>query len=627
MIAGQHPVVQALLGTLLTWGLTALGAALVFVFTTGKRKVLDASLGFAAGVMLAASYWSLLSPAIEMAEQSQTYGIHGEFAFIPVSIGFALGAVFVYMSDVFLPYLGVSSPNVALALSSEDKFHAEEGDFTTVTAEPAQDSSFSIGPMHRRKASGSHKVALSTGEEEETSSLNDEKKARQASMKGLAVGVGFAAVGKTHAASFEKARNLAWGIGIQNFPEGLAVSLPLRGSGMSVWKSFWYGQLSGMVEPLAGVFGAVAMVIAEPLLPYALAFAAGAMVYVVVDDIVPEANTSGNAKLASWGCIVGFIIMMSLDVGFSSRSKVNKDQQSPGSTFQRAAGTPGGIDRLFSRSPTISSDVCLSCMTCGQANLPLRRICSLVWGRDVLSGPRFGNVALFFTDVTAVVVALDGFPSERTQKYCQLEPDMCVKLGRRGQGSRPVFRSRSLVDPDGTGLECGDYFIGKDSVNYVAHTEGVKRLGSTHPKGTLQGTIIWLSSVEESRLLPGNISIQYREGAVRYHTDDPMAVGGIFRRVGACVVCSGVSRSQEEWKMTEKKITEDEAEIAGSGAPFPNALFTAKVCLVPVLLTFRGASEPQRRRPKEENTFKSTPRTGETDQGTALLSAQTAEIN
>eukprot|EP00058_Branchiostoma_floridae_P010125 XP_002595613.1 hypothetical protein BRAFLDRAFT_200940 [Branchiostoma floridae] len=330
MIAGQNPVVQALLGTLLTWGLTALGASLVFVFTSGKRKVLDASLGFAAGVMLAASYWSLLSPAIEMAEQSQTYGAHGEFAFIPVAIGFALGAVFVYMSDVFLPYLGVSSPNVALALSSEEKFHAEEKDFTTVAAEPPQDSSFSIG---LRKTSESHKVALSTGEEEEETSVNDEKKAGQASIswrrimlliiaitvhnipEGLAVGVGFAAVGKTPAATFESARNLAWGIGIQNFPEGLAVSLPLRGSGMSVWKSFWYGQLSGMVEPLAGVFGAVAMVIAEPLLPYALAFAAGAMVYVVVDDIIPEANTSGNAKLASWGCIVGFIVMMSLDVG------------------------------------------------------------------------------------------------------------------------------------------------------------------------------------------------------------------------------------------------------------------------------------------------------------------------
>nr|KAF6296957.1 solute carrier family 39 member 11 [Myotis myotis] len=110
-------------------------------------------------------------------------------------------------------------------------------------------------------------------------------------------------------------QNLAIGIGIQNFPEGLAVSLPLRGAGFSTWRAFWYGQLSGMVEPLAGLFGAFAVVLAEPLLPYALAFAAGAMVYVVMDDIIPEAQISGNGKLASWTSILGFVVMMSLDVG------------------------------------------------------------------------------------------------------------------------------------------------------------------------------------------------------------------------------------------------------------------------------------------------------------------------
>ncbi|XP_009876964.1 PREDICTED: zinc transporter ZIP11, partial [Apaloderma vittatum] len=133
--------------------------------------------------------------------------------------------------------------------------------------------------------------------------------------EGLAVGVGFGAVGKSASATFQSARNLAIGIGIQNFPEGLAVSLPLRGAGFSPWKAFWYGQLSGMVEPLAGVFGAFAVVVAEPLLPYALGFAAGAMVFVVMDDIVPEAQTSGNGKLASWTSILGFVVMMSLDVG------------------------------------------------------------------------------------------------------------------------------------------------------------------------------------------------------------------------------------------------------------------------------------------------------------------------
>ncbi|EHB00896.1 Zinc transporter ZIP11, partial [Heterocephalus glaber] len=133
--------------------------------------------------------------------------------------------------------------------------------------------------------------------------------------EGLAVGVGFGAVEKTMSATFESARNLAIGIGIQNFPEGLAVSLPLRGAGFSTWRAFWYGQLSGMVEPLAGVLGAFAVVLAEPVLPYALAFAAGAMVYVVMDDIIPEAQISGNGKLASWASVLGFVVMMSLDVG------------------------------------------------------------------------------------------------------------------------------------------------------------------------------------------------------------------------------------------------------------------------------------------------------------------------
>lgn len=333
MIPNSNPVVQALLGTLFTWGVTALGSALVFVFNSGQRKVLDASLGFAAGVMLAASYWSLLAPAIEMAETSGSYGEGGKFAFVPVSIGFILGAVFVYGADKLMPLLGVESSNFAEALT---------GDFQNGIACKEKESKDNIHHTEISIHNLSHNRDTSQLTQRKKEYLHDSSnkdidhegqisKEQKASWRrillliiaitvhnipeGLAVGVGFGAVGKTAAATFENARNLAIGIGIQNFPEGLAVSLPLRGAGFSSWKSFWYGQLSGMVEPLAGLFGALAVVVAEPLLPYALAFAAGAMVYVVVDDIIPEAQTSGNGRLASCTTIVGFVVMMSLDVG------------------------------------------------------------------------------------------------------------------------------------------------------------------------------------------------------------------------------------------------------------------------------------------------------------------------
>lgn len=332
MLEGYSPVTQALLGTLFTWGLTAAGAALVFVFSSRQKRILDGSLGFAAGVMLAASYWSLLAPAIDMAEDS---GKYGQFAFVPVAVGFALGAAFVYFADLAMPLLGVASdPHTALALSHDSKLDKEsdlqlmEEMSIRIGRTGTTSDKIDNGDVHQRKR-GSHS---SSGEGQETGSKQQEAAARAGSSwrrilllilaitihnipEGLAVGVGFGAIGKTSTATFESARNLAIGIGIQNFPEGLAVSLPLRGSGVSTWKAFWYGQLSGMVEPVAGLLGAVAVVLAEPLLPYALAFAAGAMVYVVVDDIIPEAQLSGNGKLASWTSILGFVVMMSLDVG------------------------------------------------------------------------------------------------------------------------------------------------------------------------------------------------------------------------------------------------------------------------------------------------------------------------
>ncbi|XP_059684219.1 zinc transporter ZIP11 [Gavia stellata] len=340
MIPGHGPVIQSVLGTFLTWGLTAAGSALVFVFSSGQRRILDGSLGFAAGVMLAASYWSLLAPAIDMAEES---GSFGAFAFFPVAVGFALGAAFVYFADLLIPALGFGGPpHAAFALSCDQRAVKEKYE-----CEPAHhldhesELSIRIGraglhpdkgengePYQRRKGVG---ASLPDGPPAFPAARDGAPTAGSSSWRrimlmilaitihnipeGLAVGVGFGAVGKSASATFQSARNLAIGIGIQNFPEGLAVSLPLRGAGFSTWKAFWYGQLSGMVEPLAGVFGAFAVVVAEPLLPYALGFAAGAMVYVVMDDIIPEAQTSGNGKLASWTSILGFVVMMSLDVG------------------------------------------------------------------------------------------------------------------------------------------------------------------------------------------------------------------------------------------------------------------------------------------------------------------------
>ncbi|XP_053152409.1 zinc transporter ZIP11 isoform X2 [Hemicordylus capensis] len=333
MLLGCSPVLQAVLGTFFTWGLTAAGSALVFVFSSGQRRILDGSLGFAAGVMLAASYWSLLAPAIELAENS---GKFGAFAFFPVVIGFTLGAAFVYFADLLLPWLGViEHSQTALALSYDAKVMKEKYEHpSTHHQEYENELSIRIDkgengePYQRRKGVGGYQPdAPAPSQTLKDSTLVPVTNSWRRIMllilaitihnipEGLAVGVGFGAVGKSASATFESARNLAIGIGIQNFPEGLAVSLPLRGAGFSTWRAFWYGQLSGMVEPLAGIFGAVAMVLAEPLLPYALAFAAGAMVYVVVDDIIPEAQISGNGKLASWTSILGFVVMMSLDVG------------------------------------------------------------------------------------------------------------------------------------------------------------------------------------------------------------------------------------------------------------------------------------------------------------------------
>ncbi|KAF8773473.1 zinc transporter ZIP11-like [Argiope bruennichi] len=328
MIRDHSPIFQSFLGTVFTWGLTAAGAALVFCFSSTQRKLLDGSLGFAAGVMMAASYWSLLKPAIEIATESGGYGSEGEYVFIPVAIGFFLGAVFVFLTDLYLPCCEnvaktTLSPDVYQELGKNGIRICDKKDYEYKTHDNLLLNNYG-NRLHRRyKPSNGD----SDSEVEQNSpNLLDVRWRRILLLiiaitvhnipEGLAVGVGFGAVGKTKSSTFESARNLAIGIGIQNFPEGLAVSLPLHAAGMKKWRSFWFGQLSGLVEPIFGLIGCIAVTIAEPILPYALAFAAGAMIYVVIEDIIPESRAHSNGKLASWFAIVGFIVMMSLDVGF-----------------------------------------------------------------------------------------------------------------------------------------------------------------------------------------------------------------------------------------------------------------------------------------------------------------------
>lgn len=262
--AGLNPVIQALLATLFTWFLTALGSGLVFFFKTINRKMLDGMLGFAAGVMIAASYWSLLAPAIEMAEESNLP------AWVPATTGFLMGGGFLWVIDKLLPHLHLGFPN-------------EEAE--------------GISTSWRRSVLLVLAITIHNIPE------------------GLAVGVAFGALAADlPAATLGGAVALALGIGIQNFPEGTAVSVPLRREGLSRFKSFWYGQLSGMVEPIAGLLGAVAVIYMRPILPYALAFAAGAMIYVVVEELIPESQLEKNTDVATIGAMLGFAVMMTLDV-------------------------------------------------------------------------------------------------------------------------------------------------------------------------------------------------------------------------------------------------------------------------------------------------------------------------
>lgn len=258
---------QSLAGGLFTWLLTALGAGLVFFTRTVNDKLLDAMMGFAAGVMIAASFWSLLVPSIDMA------AAQGLVEWFPAVVGFLAGGVFLRICDQFLPHLHIGFP-------------MEEAEGISTTWRRATLLVLAI-TLHNIP-------------------------------EGLAVGVLFGAaasgVDPSGAATVMGAITLALGIGIQNFPEGVAVSMPLRREGISVRRSFWYGQLSGIVEPIAAVVGAWAVLTVQPMLPYALSFAAGAMIYVVVEELIPESQLRGNTDIATLGTMLGFSVMMVLDV-------------------------------------------------------------------------------------------------------------------------------------------------------------------------------------------------------------------------------------------------------------------------------------------------------------------------
>lgn len=266
--SAQDPVLQALLATLFTWGVTALGAALVFFFKSIHKQVLNGMLGFAAGVMIAASFWSLLAPGIELAEEL------GQVPYITAVVGFLAGGAFLYLVDKLLPHL-----HLGLERSKA------EGIQTTWQRSVLLVLAITL-----------HNIP-----------------------EGLAVGVAFGAVaaGQGTSATLAGAVSLAIGIGLQNFPEGAAVSIPLRREGFSRRKAFLYGQFSGIVEPIAGVLGAYAVLRIQPILPYALAFAAGAMIYVVIEELIPEAQREeGGSKtdVATIGAMIGFAVMMLLDV-------------------------------------------------------------------------------------------------------------------------------------------------------------------------------------------------------------------------------------------------------------------------------------------------------------------------
>ena len=273
----NNPIIQALYAGLFTWILTACGAGLVFFFKSTNRKLLDASLGFTGGVMIAASFWSLLSPAIEYVELQNELGLSSTPGWLPPAIGFFAGALCLYFIDKLIPHLHLFA-----------KVDEAEGPKTDLKKTVLLVLAIAI-----------HNIP-----------------------EGLAVGVAFGALASPDLLGLDgssvftigSAVALGIGIGIQNFPEGFAVSMPLRRMGVSKLKSWQWGQLSAIVEPIFAVIGAAIVMTVLPILPYALAFAAGAMIFIVVEEVIPESQRGGNTDLATMGLIAGFIVMMCLDV-------------------------------------------------------------------------------------------------------------------------------------------------------------------------------------------------------------------------------------------------------------------------------------------------------------------------
>jgi zinc transporter, ZIP family len=268
---GLDPLLQALLAGLFTWALTAVGAAVVLLYRDFPRAALDAMLGFAAGVMISASFFSLLGPAVVLSEAA------GAIPWLPPTVGFLAGALMLRVVDAWLPHL-----------------------------HPFRQMTEAEGVPTQWKRATLLVLAITLHNIPE----------------GIALGVAFAAahagaLDGASAATFGGAIALTIGLGLQNFPEGMAVSMPLRQAGLSRGKSFWYGQLSAVVEPVAALLGVAALLLVEPLLPYALGFAAGAMIYVVVEELIPEAQLAGRTDLATSGTILGFALMMVLDVAFA----------------------------------------------------------------------------------------------------------------------------------------------------------------------------------------------------------------------------------------------------------------------------------------------------------------------